>query len=323
MNSQIELDSIVDIINRTENIVILTHVSPDGDAVGSSLGLYLGLKQLKKNVDVIIDDYSKCFKFLPGIEDVKKKNVNKYDLAIAVDCASKERLFDLDKCFDNSNITISIDHHVSNTYFAQYNYVEGNSPATSKTLIKLFKRLGIGINVDIGTCLMAGIITDSGGFRYSNVDDETFEFAAQMLDVGVNISDIYYRTFDVKTRAQFELSTIATGRLKFYSKDRIALTYVTLDDIKKVNAQIGDHEGIVNVGRNIEGVDVSIFLREDIDGTYKVSLRSNDNVNVSDVAEVFGGGGHDRAAGCTMNCSLDDAIKALVKEVTKKLWMVY
>jgi len=319
MNSQIELDSIVDIINRTENIVILTHVSPDGDAVGSSLGLYLGLKQLKKNVDVIIDDYSKCFKFLPGIEDVKKKNVNKYDLAIAVDCASKERLFDLDKCFDNSNITISIDHHVSNTYFAQYNYVEGNSPATSKTLIKLFKRLGIGINVDIGTCLMAGIITDSGGFRYSNVDDETFEFAAQMLDVGVNISDIYYRTFDVKTSAQFELAAIANSRLKFYHNGKIALTYVTLEDMNKVGALTGDHEGIVNVGRNIEGVNVSIFLREDSDGTYKVSMRSNELVNVNDIAEVFDGGGHDRAAGCTMSCSLEDAKNKLLKETIKRL----
>ena len=319
MNSEIELDSVIDAINRAGKIGIFTHVSPDGDAIGSILALYLGLKQLKKEVDVIADECSKCFSFLPCINDIKSTTKEKYDLAIAIDCASKARLFDKDGSFDKSSLTISIDHHSSNTYFATINYVEDKSPAACKTLIKILKRLGVSINYDIGTCLMAGIITDSGGFRYKNVDDETFEFAAHMLDVGVDISDIYYRTFDVKTKAQFELSRIAMDRLKFYNKNKIALTYITLKDIKKAKAEIGDHEGIVNVGRNIEGVDVSVFLREDIDGTYKVSLRSNDNVNVSDVAEVFGGGGHDRAAGCSLDYSLEEAIKTLVKEINKQL----
>ena len=319
MNSEIELDSVIEAINRAGKIGIFTHVSPDGDAIGSILALYLGLKQLKKEVDVIADECSKCFSFLPCINDIKSTTKEKYDLAIAIDCASKARLFDKGESFDKSSLTISIDHHSSNTYFATINYVEDKSPAACKTLIKILKRLGVSINYDIGTCLMAGIITDSGGFRYKNVDDETFEFAAHMLDVGVDISDIYYRTFDVKTKAQFELSRIAMDRLKFYNKNKIALTYITLKDIKKAKAEIGDHEGIVNIGRNIEGVDVSVFLREDIDGTYKVSLRSNDNVNVSDVAEIFGGGGHDRAAGCSLDYSLEEAIKSIVKEINKQL----
>ena len=319
MNSQIELDSIIDVINRSNRIGIFTHISPDGDAIGSSLAMYMGLKQLKKDVDVIVDECSKCFNFLPCIGDIKNKGEGKYDLVMALDCASRGRLFDVANSFDECDINIVIDHHVSNTYYARYNYVEGNSPAVCMTLVKILKRLGVSINLEIGTCLMAGIITDSGGFRYNTVNDETFEFAATMLDVGVNISDIYYRTFDVKTKAQFDLSRIALDRMKFYSKDRIAVTYVTLDDMKKTKALVGDHEGIVNVGRNIEGVEVSIFLREDVDGTYKVSLRSNDRINVSDIAEVFGGGGHEKASGCVMECDLDTAIKALVKEVNKRL----
>lgn len=319
MNSQIELDNIIDIINRAQKIGIFTHVSPDGDAIGSSLGLYLGLKQLKKDVEVITDEYSRCFYFLPSQEEIKREGNKEYDLAIALDCANKARLFDPMNSFDHSKVTIAIDHHASNTYFARYNYVEGHSPAVCKTLVQILKRLNVIINVEVGTCLMAGIITDSGGFRYNTVDDETFEFAAQMLDVGVNISDIYYRTFDVKTKAQFELSSIANSRLKFYCKDRVAVTYVTKEDLKKVKAMPGDHEGIVNVGRNIEGVEVSIFLREDIDGTYRVSFRSNDMVNVSDVAEVFDGGGHVRAAGCSIDMPLDVAIKKLVKETSKRL----
>ena len=319
MNSQIELDNIIEIINRSKKIGIFTHVSPDGDAVGSSLALYLGLKNLNKDVEVILDDYASCFEFLTGINDVKKEGSRDYDLAIALDCATKGRLYDKNGSFDSAINRIAIDHHISNTFFAENNYVEGNSPATCKTLIKVLKRLNASISREIGECLMAGIITDTGGFRYDTVDDETFEFAAHMLDLGVNISDIYYRTFDFKTKAQFKLSTIATSRLKFYCDDKIALTYLDRGDFDKVNAKVGDHEGIVNIGRNIEGVEVSIFLREEVDGTYKVSLRSNSYVNVSDVAEVFDGGGHAKAAGITMDDKLDVAIKKLVKETSKRL----
>lgn len=319
MNSEIELDSIIEIINKAQKIAIFTHVSPDGDAVGSSLAFYLGLLQLKKEVSIVTDEFSRCFVFLPHLGDIQREVDDCYDVSIVLDCATKGRLFDPKNSFDRSNVTVAIDHHASNTYFAKLNYVEGNSPATCKTLVKIFKRLGITLTKEIGSCLMAGIITDSGGFRYDTVDDETFEFAASMLDLGVDISDIYYRTFDVKTKAQFQLSTLATSRIKFYAKDRIALTYVTLDDMKKTKAMAGDHEGIVNVGRNIEGVEVSIFLREVDKYFYRVSMRSNDYVDVSEVASLFGGGGHSRAAGCDIHENLDVAIKKLVKETTKVL----
>lgn len=318
MNSEMELEHIVETIQAAHRIGIFTHVSPDGDAIGSSLGLYLGLKQLGKQVDVIVDEYSRCFDFLPGREAIKSVGSLGYELAIALDCATKKRLFDPNDSFGHSEITMSIDHHASNTCFATMNYIEGNSPATCKTLVKILKRLNINICKDIGECLMAGIITDSGGFRYRTVDDETFEFAAQMLEVGVDISDIYYRTFDVKTKAQFALCSIATSRLKFYCKSRVALTYITKEDMKKTKALVGDHEGIVNVGRNIEGVEVSIFLREDHDG-YKVSFRSNHYVNVSEIASAFSGGGHSRAAGCIIDSPLDVTIKKLLKETRKRL----
>ena len=319
MNSEIELDNIVEVVNKAKKIAIFTHVSPDGDAIGSSLAFYLGLLQLKKEVSIVTDEFSRCFCFLPHLEDIQREVDDCYDVSIALDCATRGRLFDPKESFSRSNVTVAIDHHASNTYFANLNYVEGSSPATCKTLIKFFKRLGITITKEIGSCLMAGIITDSGGFRYNTVDDETFEFAASMLDLGVDISDIYYRTFDVKTKAQFQLFTLATSRIKFYAKDRIALTYVTLEDMKKTKAMAGDHEGIVNVGRNIEGVEVSVFLREVDKEFYRISMRSNDYVDVSEVASLFGGGGHSRAAGCDIHENLDVAIKKLVKETTKVL----
>ena len=140
-----------------------------------------------------------------------------------------------------------------------------------------------------------------------------------MLDTGVNISKIYLTTFDVQTKAQFRLTSIATSRLKFVDNNRIAITYITRDDIKKTNAKTGDHEGIVNVGRNIEGVLVSIFLREDDDGTYKVSFRGNEDIDVAEIAKVFDGGGHSKAAGCSIEGPLDKAMKRLIKETSIRL----
>lgn len=318
MNSEVILDNIISSINKSHRIVILTHESPDGDAIGSSLGMYIALKQLKKEVDIVVDEYSRVFNFLPYVDDIKEYTDENYDLAIALDCSNRTRLYDPKNVFDKCNITVSIDHHTSNTYFADYNYVEGNSPAASQVILKVFKRLGIILTKEIGECLISGIITDTGGFRYDTVNEETFEFSSKILQIGVNISDIYIRVFQVKSKAQFMLSQIATSRLEFIYKDKIAFTYITLADEKKCKALKGDHEGIVNVGQSIEGVEVSVFLHE-CDKGFKVSLRSNTEVDVSQVASVFGGGGHSKASGCLIDDTLEVVKKMLVKEIKKVL----
>ena len=320
MNSEIELDKLIDLINNNNKFAIFTHESPDGDAIGSSLALYMGLKSIKKEVDIITDKYPESFDFLKEIENILSQGKKDYDICIALDCASEKRLYDPTDAFHKSKHTISIDHHASNTFYANVNYVEDKSPATCKTLIKIMRRLNINLTKEIGEAIIMGIITDSGGFSYDCVDDETFEIAAQMLDLGVNISKIYNQTFDLQTKSQFALTQIATSRLKFLSDDKIAITYITLEDIKKTNAKVGDHEGIVNVGRKVEGVLVSIFLRETEENIYKVSLRSNtDDIKVSEIAEKFDGGGHNKAAGCMICNTLDKAMKELIKETNKCL----
>lgn len=320
MNSVIELDKAINLINNNNKFAIFTHESPDGDAIGSSLALYLGLKSLNKDVEIITDEYPASFNFLYGINNIVSKGKKDYDVTIALDCAEEKRIYDPTSAFRKSLHTISIDHHESNTFFAECNYVEDKSPATCKTLVKIFKKINITITKEIGEALMMGIITDSGGFRYDTVDDETFEIAAEMLDLGVNISKIYRDTFDLQTKPQFALSQIATSRLKFINEDKIAITYITLEDIKKTNAKTGDHEGIVNIGRNVEGVMVSIFLREIEKGIHKVSLRSNsDKINVSEIAKVFNGGGHSKAAGCIIQGPISKAIEDLIKETNKNI----
>lgn len=318
MNSEIEFSEIIEKITSSKKIVIFTHESPDGDALGSSLAVYLSLKQLGKDVDVVCDKHSRVFDFLECISAIKSEVSGKYDLAICLDCADKRRLYDPNKVFDSCDYTVSIDHHASNTYYADSNYVEGKSPAAAQTVIKLLKKLNITITKEIGQCLMVGIVTDSGGFRYSSVNEETFKFAADMLGLGVNISEIYMNVFMVQTKAQFLLNRIANDRLEFFNKNRIAFTYIMMEDEKKVHAAEGDHEGIVDIGRNIEGVEVSILARESEKG-FKMSFRSNTYVDVADIAKVFGGGGHIRAAGALIDMPLEELKKAVLKEANKRL----
>ena len=318
MNSEVVFDNIISSIESAKRVLILTHESPDGDAVGSSLGMYIALRGLKKDVDVVIDEYSWVFNFLPYIDEVKREASGEYDLVIVLDCATRKRLYDPSGIVDKSRLVISIDHHASNNYFADYNYVEGNSPAASQVIIKVLKRLGVSLTKEICECLIAGIITDTGGFRFSTVNDETFEFAAKILDLGVNISDIYIRVFQTKSKAQFRLGQIANSRLELLYKDKIAFTYITLADEKKCKALKGDHEGIVNVGQSIEGVEVSVFLHE-CDKGFKVSLRSNNSIDVARIAELFGGGGHVNASGCLIEDSLDNVKNMVIKEVKRAL----
>ncbi len=313
------LDDILEQINNANTIAILTHENPDGDAMGSSLAMYHALKEYGKNPDIIIPEHSKIFDCLPGIEEIKKESdIEHYDLAIALDCATIKMLNGFSNYFENAKSKVCIDHHGTNTMFGDYNYVNPDSPACSQILLVILEYFGIEITKEIGTCIVAGIITDTGGFAYQSVTAETFEFAAWLLNKGVNISNIYRKVLQTKTRPNFELHRIANNRIEFLEDGKVAYTYITKEDEEKVGAQNGDYEGIVENGRDVEGVEVSIFLRETAKG-WKVSLRSNDYMNVSDACVAFGGGGHPKAAGCTIPGTLEQAKENILKEVARLL----
>lgn len=313
------IDQILKCIKKSKNIVIVTHENPDGDAVGSSLAMYHALKELKKNVDIIIPEYAKCFNELPGIDEVIKESDKVYDLAISLDAATDKLLNVWVKYFREADQRIVIDHHSTNTMFGDINYVDLSAPACAQVVYMLIKHYRWKITPEIGTCIMAGIITDTGGFQYSGVSKDTFNIAAELLDVGVNISKVYKKVFDTKTRSSFELRRIAIDRMEFLEDGKIAFTYVTNEDERKVNAGVGDYEGIVSEGRSVESVEVSIFLHELKDGEFKISLRSNSYVNVSDVCIMFGGGGHIRAAGAKMTADPLVIRDKVVNEVKRQL----
>lgn len=309
------LDNILEEINKANKIAIITHENPDGDAIGSSLAMKLALKQLGKEADVIIPEFPKVFEFLPGVEEIKKESdVESYDLAIALDCASIKLLNGFTKYFDNAKVKVVIDHHSSNTMFADYNYVDQDAPACAQLLLVVFSYFNIDVTKEIGTCILAGIITDTGGLRYDGVTAETFRFVSELCEKGIKVSNVYQQVFASKSRAKFELHKIALDRLEFLENGKVTFTYITKADEEKVGSENGDYDGIVENGRDIEGVEVSVFLRE-TDKGIKGSLRSKNYVNVSEVCMMFGGGGHVRAAGCNIQGTIEQAKSQILNSI--------
>ena len=314
------LDEILKQIQKAEKIVILTHESPDGDAVGSSLAMKLIVEKLEKTADVIIPEYSRLFNFLPSAEAIMTDSeIKNYDLAISVDCATLKRMAKKEY-FENAKSTIVIDHHGSNTMYGDLNYVNPASPACCEVLAGMLKYYEIDITKDIGTCLMTGIITDTGGFRHVGITPETFEFTADLIRLGVDVPDIYKRTLNTKTRANFELSKKVMDRMEILEDGKVTFTYMNKKDEEEVGAEPGDHEGLVEIGRDIEGIEVSIFIRQkENEDAYKISMRSGNKVNVSDICFLFGGGGHPRAAGALIQGNVEQVKEKLMKEVRKAL----
>lgn len=314
------LDNIIEEIKKAEKIVVLSHESPDGDAVSSSLSVMHAIEQLGKNADVVIPEYPKDFNFLPGAEKILEKGMEQqYDLAIAVDCADLKRMAGGKENFETAKRTIQIDHHSINGMYADINYVDPVAPACCQVLIGMFEYFGIKIDKTLGTCILTGIITDTGGFQYAGVTPETFEFAAELLRKGVNISNICQKVLRNKTKANCELTKILYDRIEFLEDGKIAISYITLEDLKNTNAQIGDDEGLVEIERDIEGVEVAVLLKEKEGANgFKGSLRSKEKVNVSDICFLLGGGGHRRAAGCFISGTLEQAKERIISTIKKE-----
>lgn len=315
------LDDILKEIEKAETILLLAHENPDGDAIGSAVGFCLALQNMGKTAEVLMNEYPANFNFLPGIENIKKEaSFERYDMAIVVDCPDISRVYKpYIEYFEKAKVTAEFDHHTKNSMFADYNIVNHVSPACAQILVSSFEYLNIEITKDIATNLLTGIITDTGGFKNSGITQETFEFAGWALTKGVKVPTVYRESMLVMSRTKFEIEKLAMERLEFFEDGKVAFTYITQEDDDRIGIEPGDHDGIVEIGRNIKGVEVSIFLYPRPDGNFKGSLRSNDYVDVADVCMMFGGGGHVKAAGCTLEMSLEDAKNAVLAEVRKHL----
>ena len=266
------------------------------------------------------DEFPQNFSYLPGREYIKYDlEFEVPDLAIVLDCPNIKRVnADARAYFEKAKVTIEIDHHTKNDMFADYNIVNHVSPATAQILVSSFEYLNIETTKEMGECLLTGIITDTNGFRNTNVTVESFEFASWALENGINLPKIYKQAMMTMTHSKFEAQKLAMNRMEFFEEGKISFTYLTKADDEALNIKAGEHDGIVEIGKSIEGVEVSIFLYEKEKG-FKASLRSNEYVNVSEVCLTFGGGGHIKAAATTLNMSFDEAKNAIISEVAKYL----
>ena len=314
------MNEIYELIKKSNNILVLTHESPDGDAIGSAMATYHMLKDMNKSVDVIIPEIPETFLFMDDIDKVITESDKEYDLAIVLDCANKTRIGQINQEFSRCKQSIVIDHHMSNVPYGTFNHVEPNTPACCQVLYYLFKNWNVIITKEIGEALLSGMLTDTSGFRNNDTNKETFIMAADLANMGIDVYRIYYLVLSKKSMAQYLLMKMTLDRLELLEDGKIAFSYISNEDMANVGAKMGDHEGLVDLGRNVGGVEVSIFMREDKDN-YRISLRSNGKIDVNKIAQKFGGGGHKMAAGIKtigdFKETKEDIINAIKEELSK------
>ena len=330
MGTEITLPEMAVLLSGMTSAAILPHVDPDGDTLGSCLALSGILSALGVKTEVITEDgLSKLFQLLdPGdwgsVRDFSRDPdilPGQYDGIVAVDAGSPERLGNRRGFFEKGKLTINIDHHRTNTLFGMYYHVDRQASSSGEMVYRLSEALGVTVCQSAATALYAAIATDTGGFRYSNTRPETHRVAAAILDCGLtmDLSELNRLMFERSTYGKAILSARAVTNMRFYAGGLIALTRISLKEMKLTEATEEDCDGIVNIGRNMEGVEVSVFLREREAGDLKVNLRSNGSVDVSRIAAFFGGGGHERAAGFSFRGEMPQIIPPLLEKIQEGL----
>lgn len=296
-------------LREGERFAIVAHVAPDGDAIASTLAMGWLLRRLGKpyvmyNQDLVPERIG----FLPGSEQIVaygelKKHllvgtvIPTFDRVIVVDCGDYKRIGEVTELFAPDCQLLNIDHHPSNERYGTHHLLRFDAAATAEIIYELIVHSGTPLDVEVGTSLYTGVLTDTGGFQYASVSAGTFELAAHLTRIGVEGHRISKHLLGTMTRPQLELLRDGLATLQFRGNNRIAYIYVPYDKFVAVGATSEDLEGLVNYARNVEGVEIGILFKQSEEGIIKVSLRSTEAANVSAIAAQFGGGGHFRAAG--------------------------
>lgn len=307
-------------IDQAGKIVILGHVNPDGDCVGSCLAVYNYIKEWDstKAVTVRLERVPSKFSYLSGFEAIETEaGEETYDLCICLDSSDEERLGDFKSCFDRSAKTICIDHHITNRGYAQENVIDGHASSACEVVYGQLDESRISKRV--AECIYTGIIHDTGVFKYSNTSRKTMEIAGRMMEKGIDFGTIIDGSFYKKTYMQSQILGRALLESITFLDGRCIFSVVRKKDMDFYGVEKSDLDGIVDQLRVIDGIECAIFLYETGIHQFKVSLRSNSIVDVSRIAAYFGGGGHVRAAGCTMSGSVHDVVNNLSAHIAEQL----
>ncbi len=308
-------------------------MGPDGDTLGSMLAIKFAFTKACPHIQridcVISGKMPDTYRFLPGIQEVLRMEtattlLSQYDMAISVDCGSADRLGLARPIFEGAKVSVNIDHHVSNDRFGTLNVVEPTAAASAEVAFHIFKAMAIPLDASIATCLYTGIVTDTGGFKYSNTTVRVMETAASLIAAGADPEYIFKQLYEEQPLCQVMLHADAMLRTQFNADKTIGWTVVTRELLKQHGALDEHLDGMVETIRRVDTVLVAVVFKETEQGNTKISIRSDSHdIDVAAVMGLFGGGGHKMAAGCTMEFSIADApaklIPILEERVRQKL----
>lgn len=305
---KISVKQCADILKEKDNILILTHANPDGDTLGCGYALCRALMKIGKICEVInADPIPKKYNYLfDDIVEIKFKP----EYVVAVDVATIKLLGGLEEQY---KIDMCIDHHSTNTEYADYLLLE-DVPAACQIMYEVVLALGVEVDKKIANCLYTGLTTDTGCFRYDSTTAQTYRVAANLIEAGADNGKINRIMFETKTKTYARLERLAIETMRFYEHERVAVITVTQEMFQLTGSNMQETEGLAPLTRQIEGVEIGITITEKPDGSCKASIRTFESVNAAELAKCFGGGGHAQAAGCRFDCDVKEARRLLVEK---------
>jgi phosphoesterase RecJ-like protein len=315
------LSQVVELIESKRRFAITSHIRPDGDSLGSSLGLYWLLRALDKEVEVIMrDPVPHAYQQLPGADEVRvtPKVDPTYHAVFVIECSDITRpgLLDLEKQF-----VVNIDHHSTTALFGTINWIDSTASAVGEMIYNLCKATGVRVTKEIAECVYTALITDTGSFHYSNTTERTFKVASELVRTGVKPAKTAEAVFASYPWSRIQLMGAVLSTARRDESGRVACMRQSLEMQERAKASDEDADGFVNYPLTVGEVEAVAMLKESAPGVYRTSLRSKGEVNVAKVAERFGGGGHRNAAGCTLKGSWEEAetiIVGLLQEAVQR-----
>lgn len=319
-----ELEKACEFIHQGDRFLVVSHVQPDGDAISSTLAVGLMLRALGKSYTMVnADTMPDKFDYLEGFDQIRLANQPPdddealFDRVIAVDCADFARIGKASQWFAAEVQLLNIDHHPTNDGYGQVRLIQPEAAATAEILYTLAEALHISWNQALADCIYTGLLTDTGGFRYANTSKQVMQVASHMLAHGTNGHHLAELLLERMSYAHILLVKRALSSLAFTADQRVAWISITVQDMNETKARNEDLEGLVNYPRNVEGVEVGILFKEVDESKVKVSMRSTGLIDVAAFAKSIGGGGHVRAAGCTVHKPLAEAVPYIIDQISR------
>lgn len=314
------LKRIADILTDAHEIAVYCHTNPDGDTISCALALYDALTRAGKTVSVICDgEIPAKYRFMKGAEKFVLPEKGVHEIAFAVDCSDIDRLGGAAKSFLSAKKRIAVDHHKSHKKFAEFYCVDADAAACAEIICDLLDGMSLLGDADTAALLFAGIVSDTGCFQYPSTTVKTHETACRLMRLGIDSPSIIYEVHRRIPENVFRLKTRALSACRFFDGGRIALLKFGADDFAATGTAPADTEGIISSAVDVDGTEVAFAVSEVKDKNFKVSIRTKNYVDAADLASVFGGGGHVRAAGCRMNGYFEDVIDKLLKAARDRL----